>query len=499
MHWILALVIAILSLSWIGNRLPSGVHSWAQSDRYAVAKQFLSHDDFFEPRTFDLSSEDGKVGVEFPLIQYISARIAEITSPQLLPFIYRALSGLVFLLGLLIFLDAQSMKSWAKAILLLLLLSPLIWFYQFNFLPDISSAGFIFLGFASLQKYFKKSELRFAIYCVLFTGLATLIKTSSGVFFIAFSISICWKILNDQQLKSLLKIIPIILCSMMLIVAYDYYFFYDLNRRLWSQVFMSKSNPILSWGEFVSVWKNMKVWRYDQWSIWQFVTLLLLVFSSLGLKGFWTKKIFANWLFRTLILSGLGVLCFFVLIGQQFSNHDYYFICTFYPLFAWFLTLVYGKILAVAFRFKQVLIFVLIAFGIANTFVGIAHTTARFEDNYAIKDRVIINETTFMKDAAAELDSVGLNRGISMFVLYEFGPNTTLIYFDRKGKVFNHEEMSRAGDYFITWFNKLNPEAIAIRKTWLSHLKRDQPWVFQHLGNQKEIKSFYIYKVNHGY
>ena len=81
------------------------MHSWAQSDRYAIALNYLNEDNIFTPKTNALYTEEGKVGVEFSGIAYVSAKIAVLLkSENHLPFIFKCLQLFLLVLLLSLFL-----------------------------------------------------------------------------------------------------------------------------------------------------------------------------------------------------------------------------------------------------------------------------------------------------------------------------------------------------------------------------------------------------------
>ena len=90
------------------NDLPRGLHTWAQSDRYSIAWHYMNGTPFFSPRTHCLESKNGRVGVEFPLVQFISGRIARSVNQDRLPVIYRFLTALILFSGFSLLLSSTT-------------------------------------------------------------------------------------------------------------------------------------------------------------------------------------------------------------------------------------------------------------------------------------------------------------------------------------------------------------------------------------------------------
>jgi hypothetical protein len=87
-------LLLLLSVLYYHNTIglpPSYIHSWTQSDRYAISLKFLENGfNFFKPQTFNLSTIDGITGVDFPLHEYLVALIMKITGSSS-PVIFRAI------------------------------------------------------------------------------------------------------------------------------------------------------------------------------------------------------------------------------------------------------------------------------------------------------------------------------------------------------------------------------------------------------------------------
>ncbi|MCB9245923.1 MAG: hypothetical protein H6606_05785 [Flavobacteriales bacterium] len=487
------LLFTILNGLWLGSGLPQGVHVWAQSDRYAIAVNFMEVPDILDPRTHNLATEDGKVGVEFPGIQYLSACIARSINRASLPFIYRWLTALLFSSGLIAFLITVKLPTPLKAALAILLISPIGLYYQFNFLPDSASIGLLLFAFAAFNKFRENLKYTHLIHLVILSGLAALLKTSGGVYFLSFSaIPLFWPQRSQFTIGQRLVVLLLSLAVLSGIVWYDHFYFMEKNRRLWSVVFMSASNPIGSLEEFVVVWKNMRTWRLEYLSVYQYAALLVLSILLMKLNH---KKIKWGGTSKWFALNFLGVLLFFILIGQQFSNHDYYFICTFYPLFIWGFT----ELLRVHYQegtlhytalFSPIL-FIAILHGIQIS----TQAHQRKQEIYTAGTRQILNETIWMREAKLKLEELNIDKHDIFFVLYEFGPNTPLVLIDRKGLVFNHEEMSRKDSSLHYWFERLDPPYALIRKKWLPDFRTDHPDLLENSELVYDNDSFILLKL----
>jgi hypothetical protein len=95
---------------------------------------------FFKPRTLSQFSKDGVVGVEFPILSYLTALTAKLFSRNSIPLVFRVLNLLVVavclqgLFGILLRFCRNALL--AAIVPLLFLLSPSFLSYACNFLPE---------------------------------------------------------------------------------------------------------------------------------------------------------------------------------------------------------------------------------------------------------------------------------------------------------------------------------------------------------------------------
>ncbi|MFT5725737.1 MAG: hypothetical protein ACI9JN_002864, partial [Bacteroidia bacterium] len=316
------------------NALPLGVHNWAQSDRYSVAVKYLDNTNFFKVKTHNLSTVGGRTGVEFPAIQYISARFSSIISDSHLPFIYRFINLIILLAGLFYFVKQWQSKWHINALTLLgFFFSPVLFFYAFNFLPDTAGLGLLLFAFGHFIQFASKHQIKNAIFTLLFAGLATLLKTTCGIYFLALSGTLGLYYLKPLNLKTGLIVLSSFIFISLTIWMYDYYFFHKVNEDFYARVFMSKRQPLLTFSDFQGFWKGVQYW-HGQYLTWP-ITIWVLVLMGTSLV--YRKKLIKNRLgVIFLSISSVGLLLFLKIMGMQFINHDYYYITAFMPLlFMW--------------------------------------------------------------------------------------------------------------------------------------------------------------------
>ena len=229
--------------------LPLGVHNWAQADQiFRRGSVYLDNTNFFKAQTHNLSTIDARCGVEFPLISNMFLRTSQCRDYQsriALPCVYQRFKPVDLLsFGFMVFhatMEGVEIPSSSNPLagLIVVLQSIAVFFYAFNFLPDIDRPGTSFSS--ALAHFVRFYDVHFQIAirdCTpsAFAGIATLIKDNVWYLFVwpcrepsdlhflkAFS--------TQKRLRIGLIVIGLFLagCSQRPFGAYDYYFFHKVN------------------------------------------------------------------------------------------------------------------------------------------------------------------------------------------------------------------------------------------------------------------------------
>ncbi len=474
------------------NELPNGFHNWAQSDRYSVAVKFQENLNFFKPQTHNITSENGRCGVEFPFVQYISARVSNLFGVSNLPFIYKLLNLGMLLLGFAFFVRQWSSSGSFKVLLaLLLFMSPVLVYYGFNYLPDTASLGLVCLAIGLIIKHKQDITPNAQAWILVVLAFATLIKTSSGIYLLAVMGSLFVLHILAKKWKHLTVLLIWSVLLIGLIAAYDYFLFHKVNKTFWSPVFMSSSQPVRSSKELMDVLNGIGFWHG------QYITYIqTILFTGIGafacIRAFNRKSI--NPLQWFALFSILGLFSFTLLMGKQYINHDYYFIASFYPLLfvlgyflhQWLITQKWHHHWGV----RAVLVALVLFSG--------QHASKQYQHRngevFHWKNRSIQNDVIWLRSPAQTLDDIGIPADARVFVGYAAAPNTSLIYMNRAGKVFNHEEMTRDSANMVYWFGRLQPDYFIIPGNKADALEKDQPAIFNRLVLFAKRPNMYIYK-----
>ena len=485
-------VVCSLTYAKYANSLPLGVHNWAQSDRYSVAVRYLDNTNFLKAQTHNASTIDERCGVEFPFIQYTSARISSIFSPKALPIIYRSLNLFLLILGFWFFMRQWKISKNLQYIVgVSLFFSPLLFFYAFNFLPDTTGLAFLLIGLGHFIRFNNAPSIKSGVYAIIFAGIATLIKTTCGIYLIAMAGTIGLFYLKPFKLQNVLKIFVCTVLVGSVIWFYDYYFFHKINEDFYSRIFMSKQQPIVNLQDFRGFRKGVIYW-HGQFLTWPQtllgVGLIILAFKQRKseIKNKPGKRFFFTSLF--------GLLLFFKLMGIQFINHDYYFIAAVLPLFFILIWLLITHFRESSILQNKWLIGSFFGIMVWTMFLSIRDYDKRMSSHFIWKHRDIITDIEWMQNGDQIITDIGIPSSAKVFIGYDAAPNTALVYFNRIGKAFNHEEMTRDSSNMKYWSERIQPDYYIFPNAWVTKLPTDQPWLFQRLVLFAKRPNFVIYK-----
>jgi hypothetical protein len=434
----LALLYYLPSLRW----LPRGIHEWAQADRLALALSFYDNGlHFFRPQTLNITSYDGIVGVEFPLIAYVAALGAKLLGRSALAPLYRVLTISIACLGYyyLFRMVFDRTRQFVAALVpgIFLAASPVFAYYAGNFIPDPASAALVLVGMYYLLRYPNSRHFRDLVVAIAILTLATLIKLSAGIYLVAaMSIVLFWVYLSPVVLvlrqRWLLFLLTVLSISM--IVGYTLYTQY-LNEKYYSWVFMASIKPLNSMEQYNDLLMRMQsYWLAEYFLPLQYKILLISVLVCLISI---VRLLRTEWLWLAVLgMSTLGCLLFSVAMGAQFADHDYYVLASFWPglvlLVALATTQVAQRIAFTPRLLRHVLFGTLL---LALLVPGLQRYRARTSDSYS---GFSANYSyTWMQGGAAQLAAAHVPAGATILVLGEEAPNLSLVYFDRRGAVWN--------------------------------------------------------------
>jgi hypothetical protein len=435
---LLSVVLILLSFYIYSNTIflpPANIHSWAQTDRYALALGFIENDfDLFHPRTFTLELQfpsevplkdpQGITSVDFPIHEYLIAFIMKIT--KVTPFIFRlyiltySLVGLLFLFLLSRKITLSNSKSFF--VVLLTFTAPVFTYYQAGFLPTIPSIANAIIAYYFFFTY-RSSALKNDFYLsIFFFSLATLSRTPFAIFLFA---TFCQQFLGYLRNRRIdFKECCTYVISFTVIISY--YLYNGYLARKYGSVFLNHILPANSIQELKSIFSYMyDTWGTQYFSLFHYIMFLaLLIMSLIGIiKGKVLDHMTKDLLLH-IIIAFTGVCIYFGLMSEQFGAHDYYFLDSF------FIAIILGLIFLISTLFIYNLP-VKIAFLIV-VLLCIIKTKEVQAARYSVNDKAEITRQDFT-DSYKLLDSLGIPGSAKMLVFNSNSYNIPLLHMKRKG------------------------------------------------------------------
>jgi hypothetical protein len=313
---------------------PSYLHAWTQSDRLAIAQNFQKNGfDFLHPATYNLLTKDGITQVDFPIHDYLVSIISKVFSIDIVSTFrfYNLLFswlGLIFFFKLCLSIGLSGIRSvFATSFLFTI---PFFVFYQNGFLPSVPSFSNFLIGLYFFNTYFQSKRPIKLWLSALFLSLSALSRSPFLIYLITAILSIYWKQIRKHSLQ-LFEGLPFVL-GFFIFIAYQVYNNYLAAE--YGSMFLQKLLYIDSFDNLYYIIESaLDRWSNQILSPFHAVLLIGLILGGiiqLGKRKKLPKTIKPLTLF--LIISFFGVFLFFIAMGNQFIDHDYYYIDSLLPL-----------------------------------------------------------------------------------------------------------------------------------------------------------------------
>jgi hypothetical protein len=428
------------------NEFPLYTHAWAQADRYAIALGFLDNQfNLLYPQTYVLNTQfpgdflvsgnSGITSVDFPIHEYFIAGIMQLLQTNE-PWIFRLYELLFSVFGILYLFRISRLFSinfiGSLFITLFAALSPIWVYYQAGFIPSVTSLSCAIIGLFyyfncrinASTKLLPIAFIFLTIACASRTTFIIPLLTISGIEAIHFL----------QKKKLNIKSAALIVGSFAFIIGY---YFWNIHlRELHGSLFLNELKPAKSITEFVEILDNVKSrWLLQIMSIMQYCVLagLIILFIISFIKKNQHSNSNISYLNLFLIIDFLGCIFFFFAMMQQFSNHDYYFIDTFYlPLFLLLIALyssLQKTLQKVPFYIQLSALIICVCIMLEESYA--AQFDKRITGNW---DKTASLAYDY-NNLDLKLDSIGIPRNAKILVLDAVAPNIPFIRMKRKGYV----------------------------------------------------------------
>lgn len=312
---------------------PGGIHQWRQSDCLAITENYYKEDaPFFEPSiNWVGASNSDKTVSDFPLIYFITGKLWKMFGQK--EIIFRLINLFIFFAGLFslykLALRFLGEKFWAMLVPLFIFTSPVIVYYGNNFLMNAPALGLTFCAWNFFFRFRESSRRADILLSVLFFTLATLLKATAAISFVAAFLIFCAEsfFLRKEIMRSRAALLAIpglfvggfAVCLGWVSYAAHYNALYNQG------VFLVGLLPIwkLNLAEIEATLKVLPgPYLMKQF---YFLPVLILLGLMLCFNLFFTRR--TNILLLTgLLLFGGFIAFFFFFFGAFIDKHDYYFI-----------------------------------------------------------------------------------------------------------------------------------------------------------------------------
>lgn len=433
---------------------PMHIHARAQSDRLALALNFLTNNfNILYPETyllntefpynFKLAKDNSIVSVDLPIHDFVVALIMKITSFKE-PIVFRVYTLLYSFWGLYFFYKLSRLFKVSFLLSLLLLsfiaLSPVFVYYQDGFLPTIPALSNMFIGMYFYWKY-KLNDSKTLWLAVLFLFLAAINRTTFLIPFLSvFGLEgILW-IAAKFKREGVVKLTYFLPAITLLLAQY-------LRNRLfmiheYGSVFLYYTVPAESFSEAKDIFaKTIDQWLYHFMSHSHYILFLVSIIIVVGLLLF--SKVAFNKK-EKLLLTQVGLLIgayivFSIAMLRKFPDHDYYFLDTYIAPVLLILILAFSVLSSWLKRLKGKLL-VEVVLLIVFLIPAFIHANKVFEERRTNKSWENSVETVADFNGVHHLlDSLGISKDAKLLVVGNEIPNLVLALAQRKGFVVMHK------------------------------------------------------------
>lgn len=312
---------------------PRSVHQWRQSDGASMALVYYEEGmKLLEPKVHHVLGGSGKGVGEFPIFYYAVAGLYHVFGVH--DGIFRLLCFLVLVAGLwgfsktILHFVGDNLLSFALPILLLS--SPLIAYYGFNFMTNIPALGFALLGLYAFFRFFKSQRLSWLWLSSFWFLLGGLLKITAlltfipivGIWFL--ELLGVYKFQNGKRLfeQKWLAALPFIL---VLGLTFLWYWWADsYNQTYATTYFRIGGYPF--WELDQAKVEYLLQTIYESWADTYFHKVSHIVFILSILFIIFTPRKHPTFLYLMLLVALLGGGFYFFYLFEGFATHDYYMI-----------------------------------------------------------------------------------------------------------------------------------------------------------------------------
>ena len=425
------------------NEPPAYIHAWTQADNYSLALGFLHNGgDLFHPQTLIYNKQQKGyndpvslvTACDLPLHHWIAALLMKITGSHS-PWVFRGLTLMVAILGLwalygLVFVLTSSR---AKSLLasMVMATSPSFVYYSASFLPTVPAISMAVGGLFFYLLYWREKGIWTLYTGMLLLTLAMMTRTSFAVLWVAVA---CFHLLRIFRREVTLKSswIPFVAGA----ALFAAWWLWNMHlRQEYGSLFLSSLLPVQDMEKARVVLQNV----HDRWRFHYFLRMQHWLYIAVAIGGIVTlilkrkKTTFRNekmslWWF--LAIWFFGEILFAIAMSCQYSDHDYYFLDSFFlPI----IMLLAGMLCWLPNPNKRwssilslVVVLILVGF--------MTHGASRMQKERRLEGVEALKTAVRYKEANRMLEDLGYaSQDLRFLTLFSYPQNTPFVMMDREG------------------------------------------------------------------
>jgi len=339
---IITIIALVINVQYL-KEPPAYIHAWSQADNYSLAIGFTHNKhDLFHPQTMIYNKQqkgfDDPISLvtacDLPLHHWIAGVLMSITGSKE-PCIFRGLTLVVSIIGmlglyLLAFLLTGSIEK-SLFVATFTATTPSFAYYSASFLPTIPAMSLAIFGLLFYVVYLQKHRQGPLYVSLLLLTLSMMSRTSFAILWVAVA---CFQVLRimRREVSFQSSWLPFTIGA---ILFASWWIWNAYLRQKYGSLFLSRLLPVRNMDDVHFVFKNIHDrWRFhyfERMQHWFFaiaiIGAVLTRLLKVKTKSDNTKKLSLWWF---LAIWFLGEFAFAIAMFQQYSDHDYYFLDSFF-------------------------------------------------------------------------------------------------------------------------------------------------------------------------
>ncbi|MES2680405.1 MAG: glycosyltransferase family 39 protein [Bacteroidota bacterium] len=462
-----SIVIILFFLNFYAETLfyrPLSLHQWRQADCLSITKNYFEEGmHFFSPKIHSLRAPGGKAVSEFPLLNYTVAGLWKIFGEH--EFIYRILEYIIFLLSVFVLFNTL-LRYFTRNLFIffamsVLLTSPLLVYYSFNFLSDVPALSLGIMSFCFTFRFYKTQSVAYFYFSLLFATLAVLLKASA---LFALASLIFFSLADLLNLNSVLginrlfnrKVLPFLFIVLSIVSIRAWYAFALDYNTFNNGFFLLTIMPIWDMKD-AEIYDTLRLLFNNLFPAFLNRPMLTLFFLSI-VYVFTNFKKLDVFLRYCLVLSMSFFILYLLIFFKVFDVHDYYLVNLFiFPVVVIFcLADILSKTAPLPGAYSKVALAILF---ILNAFYSAAFYRLRnIRDDklcswypFISKDeRQFFRYSIWYYERTAKpletilpnLRRLGIKRDDVFISVTDESPNISLYFMDQKGYAFSRDQFA---------------------------------------------------------